>query len=119
MSRVLLAAALALAACSETRVEPDRSELLREDLELLRAALEQYQEDHGHAPESLDVLVRPDADGRHYLPNGTPMIHDPWGRRYEYELGPDGRPRVLSLGRDGRPGGGGADADVGLDALES
>lgn len=62
------------------------------------------------------MLVRPDVQGRHYLPGGTPMIHDPWGRRYEYEIDADGQPRVRTLGRDGQPGGSGADADVELGA---
>jgi general secretion pathway protein G len=113
----LVAAALALAACSEAQVEPDRTAVLLDDLRVIALALEQYEADHGHPPDSLDVLTRPDPEGRHYLPGGTPMIHDPWGRRYEYELTSDGTPRVFSLGRDGRPGGTGADADVGLDSL--
>jgi general secretion pathway protein G len=46
------------------------------------------------------------------------MIHDPWGRRYLYELDGEGRPRVRSLGRDGQPGGSGPDADIGLDSLD-
>jgi len=114
---LIAAALLALAGCSETHIEPDRSAMLRDDLETLRAALARYEADHGRAPESLDEMVRPDAEGHHYLPGGTPMTFDPWGRRYEYELGPDGRPRVRSLGRDGVPGGTGADADVGFERL--
>lgn len=35
---------------------------------------------------------------------------DPWGREYLYELGEDG-PVVRCLGKDGREGGEGEDAD--------
>ncbi len=93
MHRTLLAlvAGLLVLACSETAAEPDRSEMLAEDLAQIHAALESYAADHGGAlPESLDVLVRPDEEGRHYLPSGTPAIHDPWGRKYVFEPDVDG-----------------------------
>ncbi len=82
---------LLVAACSEAVTEPERGVLLEEDLAAIRAAIESYAGDHdGALPESLDALVRPDAQGRHYLPSGTPAIHDPWGRAFLYQPAEDG-----------------------------
>jgi hypothetical protein len=40
--------------------------------------------------------------------------HDPWGRPFRYELltADASRARILSLGRDGKPGGKGIDEDI-------
>jgi hypothetical protein len=90
-SSILAAGLLALAGCSETATEPDRDAELQEDLARVRAAVESFAADHGGAlPESLQVLTRPDDQGRHYLPSGTPDTHDPWGHPIVYELAPDG-----------------------------
>lgn len=76
---------------------------VRADLGRLRAALEAYAVEHGGAyPDSLAELDEA----------GTV---DAWGREYVYEP-PDAahpRPRVYSLGQDGRPGGDGLDRDLG------
>lgn len=47
-----------------------------------------------------------------YLTKNVPM--DPWGRPYLYKYpGQHGaEPDIVSLGRDGRPGGEGIDADI-------
>ena len=49
-----------------------------------------------------------------YLEEALPM--DPWGHPYQYAvLGPPGRPYALySFGADGKRGGEGVDADLGL-----
>jgi len=41
------------------------------------------------------------------------LSQDPWGRAYEVTRSAQGRPRVLSLGADGRPAGEGSATDVG------
>ncbi|HXI86118.1 MAG TPA: type II secretion system major pseudopilin GspG [Parvularculaceae bacterium] len=47
-----------------------------------------------------------------YLKDQSGLI-DPWGRPYLYEVGEDGESfEVVSLGRDGKEGGGGEDADI-------
>jgi general secretion pathway protein G len=77
----------------------------------LRSALDDYAvENLGHYPESLEVLVTPDELGRRYLNRETVPL-DPWGNPYLYAL-VDGRPRIVSYGADGVPGGEGDDADV-------
>lgn len=40
---------------------------------------------------------------------------DPWGRPYVYELKDDGTFRILTLGKDGKPGGTGENADLATD----
>src|SRR5260221_8503334 len=49
-----------------------------------------------------------------YLKKSVP--NDPWGRPYVYRVpGAKGEFEVYSLGRDGKPGGTGEDADIGLE----
>lgn len=67
----------------------------------------------GKFPDSLQALVVKDSNGAAYLEGEHPLI-DPWGREYVYSAPSAGQPepRVSSLGRDGKPGGLGEDADV-------
>lgn len=81
----------------------------------LEAALDAYRLDLGEYPETLEGLVE-NEDGRAawsgpYLRRAVPL--DPWGNAYVYEA--DGRAfTLISHGPDGRPGGEGDDADIGL-----
>jgi general secretion pathway protein G len=112
-------AGLLLAACAREPVGAPRQSIALEDLRELRAAIQAWAADHGGAlPESLELLIRPQPDGRHYLPAGTSALHDPWGQRYQYRRGegPDGFV-VASFGRDRQPGGTGDDADLDQAAL--
>ena len=115
-----LLAALSLAcACAQGPEGPGRRAMALEDLAAIEAAVRAYAADHGGGlPPTLDPLIRPQPDGKHYLPSGTPAIHDPWGRRYQYLLGegPEGF-RIVTLGRDGAPGGSGDDADLDQSAV--
>ena len=70
-------------------------------------------ESGGRAPETLNLLVTPDENGRTYLKNRTMIPQDPWGHAYGYEPPTSERDyRVFTLGRDGKPGGTGDDADI-------
>jgi general secretion pathway protein G len=87
------------------------------DLRRLDDALAQYTTDNaGSAPESLEALTRPDPDGKPYVER-IPL--DAWDRPYVFERAtePYGRCRVTTYGRDGKPGGEGADRDVNNFAL--
>lgn len=54
----------------------------------------------------LDMLVP------EYIESGDELM-DPWGNRYRFEDGTDGRDfDIVSFGRDGQPGGEGEDADI-------
>jgi len=81
-------------------------------------ALQQYRLDVGRYPtteQGLQALVTRPAnvqkwDGP-YLEKALPM--DPWGRPFVYACpGEHGDFDISSLGRDGRPGGDGPDADI-------
>ena len=116
LRKALLAAGAGLLAlaCSRELEGPSRQSIAHADLAVLREAIQAWAEDHGgELPAELGPLVRPQPDGKHYLPAGTPALFDPWGRAYLYLRGEgaDGC-RVVTLGRDGAEGGTGEDADL-------
>ena len=82
-------------------------------------ALEQYRLEVGQFPsteQGLAALTTKPANvprwGGPYLGKAVPP--DPWGQPYQYKMpGEHGDFDVLSLGRDGRAGGEGLDADIG------
>lgn len=85
------------------------------DLLDLREALDVYATTHANqCPDSLDALVRPDEHGHTILRDLRELPHDPWGHAYVYEAPRAGHPRPVlgSLGRDGKRGGDGEDADI-------
>jgi general secretion pathway protein G len=67
----------------------------------------------GRAPESLEVLVTPDENGRTMLKDRTTVPTDPWNNPYGYEPPTNNHDyRVFSYGKDGQPGGEGDNADI-------
>ena len=70
----------------------------------LQSALSDYANKHGHYPDSLEHVPE--------LEDFVPL--DPWHRPYQYSKTENGF-SLLSLGRDGKPGGVGLDADFYLD----
>jgi general secretion pathway protein G len=87
-------------------------------IDALEKALHQYRLDIGRYPgteQGLEVLVKRPANVPKwqgpYLAKAVPL--DPWGKAYQYKFpGEHGDFDLWSFGRDGRPGGGGEDADV-------
>ncbi|MEY8689468.1 MAG: type II secretion system major pseudopilin GspG [Leptothrix sp. (in: b-proteobacteria)] len=84
----------------------------------LMKALEQYRIDVGGFPSTEQgtqaLVIKPANvtkwDGP-YLDKGVPA--DPWGRPYLYKSpGEHAEVEITSLGRDGKPGGDGIDADI-------
>lgn len=96
---------------SETKVA-------RAQIEGLVKALDLFRLDTGHYPnteQGLKALVTRPGDAAKwagpYLQKGVPL--DPWGREYVYvSPGENGEYDLLSLGKDGQPGGDGDNADV-------
>jgi len=95
----------------------------RAQIELFALALDQYRLDNDFYPATTQGLAglreRPagDPEARNwrgpYLRKAIPL--DPWGRPYMYKSPGDVNVDsydLLSLGRDGQPGGTGEDADV-------
>lgn len=90
----------------------------RAQIDALHKALDQYRIDIGRYPgteQGLAALVaRPAGETRWsgpYMAKAVP--NDPWGKPYVYRSpGQHGEFDLSSLGRDGRPGGEGENADV-------
>jgi general secretion pathway protein G len=91
----------------------------------LASALETMRLDLGRYPnpeEGLGLLVAPPSSGSDlaglwrgpYLDGALPS--DPWNHAYVYEAPADidARPRIVSLGADGNPGGSGIAADIAI-----
>ena len=87
-------------------------------IEAFVKALDQYRLDTGHYPateQGLAVLFTKPANEKKwngpYLGKEVPL--DPWGTPYRYRNpGPKGDFEILSLGKDGTPGGEGDAADI-------
>lgn len=90
----------------------------RAQIDALGKALDQYRLDTGHYPSTelgLNALfTRPPNEPKWagpYLVKAVPL--DPWGNPYAYRSpGEHGDYDLLSLGKDGQPGGSGEAADI-------
>ena len=105
------------------RVSEAKSATARTQIELLGLGLDNYRLDNGSYPtteQGLDALnekpTREPLAGNWrgpYLRKAIPV--DPWGRAYVYRSPGESNPSgydLLTLGRDGRPGGSDEDADI-------
>ncbi|HEX8447160.1 MAG TPA: type II secretion system major pseudopilin GspG [Sphingomonas sp.] len=104
------------------RPDEARVTVARTDLKTIAAALKMYRLDNGDYPSTQQGLAalaqRPTGApvptnyaSEGYLPQ-VPM--DPWGHPYAYKNPGEGGSGfdLLSLGKDGKPGGEGLDADL-------
>ena len=111
-------------------VGDSRVSAARTQLEMLSTALDGYRLDNGVYPsteQGLDALARRPSTGDvpvnwrgPYLRRAVPL--DPWGHAYVYRLEFHGDQETLvltSLGRDGRDGGSGEDADIAVSEVVS
>jgi general secretion pathway protein G len=103
-----------------SQVGKSEIQVAKAQVESLEKALDQFRLDNRRYPsteEGLDALVtKPTAAtswNGPYLKKSVPS--DPWGRAYVYRT-PGGKAEyeVVSYGRDGKPGGTGEDADIGI-----
>jgi general secretion pathway protein G len=91
-------------------------------IDALRKAVDAYWLDTGHFPAMehglAALVVMPDGESKWrgpYLQRSVPP--DPWGNPYVYRVpGSTGDYDLFSYGKDGKPGGEGEDADLGIDA---
>lgn len=88
-------------------------------IEAFEKSLDTYRLDVGRYPSSEEglaaLLVAPPAAGARwngpYLKKAVPL--DPWGHAYQYRSpGSKGEYDIISLGKDGQPGGSGENADI-------
>lgn len=95
-------------------------QVAKAQIESIEKALDQYRLDtrgYPTAEQGLDALTAKPANANGwagpYLKKAVPT--DPWGRAYVYRVpGSNGEFELFSLGKDGKPGGNGEDADIGL-----
>ena len=103
-----------------SQVGKSEIQVARAQIESIDKALDQYRLDmrrYPSAEEGLQALTtKPDnapAWSGPYLKKSLPT--DQWGRPYVYRVpGQKGAFDLFSYGRDGKPGGTGEDADIGL-----
>lgn len=107
-----------------SKVDSAKVQTAMTQVKLLRGAVETMRLDLGVYPspeQGLSLLVTAPSDDKlrkrwrgPYLEDALPA--DPWGNPYQYVVpGPDGRPfGIYSFGADGKAGGEGNDADVGM-----
>ncbi len=93
--------------------------IAKAQIEAFEKSLDTYRLDVGRYPTTdeglASLLTAPPSAGAKwngpYLKKGVPP--DPWGHPYQYRSpGSKGEFEILSLGRDGQPGGSGEDADI-------
>jgi general secretion pathway protein G len=103
------------------RVDDAQITKAKAELSNIENALKFYRLDNFAYPtteQGLEALVtKPnDPNVRNWKPGGylDRMPKDPWGNPYQYlNPGNNGEIDIYTLGRDGRPGGEGLDADIG------
>jgi general secretion pathway protein G len=97
-----------------SKVDSTKIKTATAQMQMIQTALDTYRLDMGDYPKTLSELISSEKSGWDgpYLPKKEPF--DPWGNAYNYENpGPDGRLfLLLSLGKDGKPGGVEDAADV-------
>ncbi|OGA78191.1 MAG: type II secretion system protein GspG [Betaproteobacteria bacterium RIFCSPLOWO2_12_FULL_65_14] len=84
-------------------------QVARAQIDSLEKALDQYRLEKRRYPTAEEGLeaIRP------YLKKAVPK--DPWDRPYVYRTpGQNAEFELFSYGRDGKPGGSGEDADIGI-----
>ena len=91
-----------------SQVGKSETQVARAQIDALEKAVDQYRLEHRRFPTSEEGLAAIEPYLKKALPN------DPWGRPYVYRVpGQRGDYEVYSLGRDGKSGGTGEDADIG------
>ncbi|MYN08299.1 type II secretion system major pseudopilin GspG [Pseudoduganella aquatica] len=93
--------------------------IAKAQIEAFEKSLDTYRLDVGRYPSAEEglaaLLAAPASAGAKwngpYLKKGVPP--DPWGKPYQYRApGTKGEYEIISLGKDGQPGGTGEDADI-------
>jgi general secretion pathway protein G len=90
-----------------SQVGKSEVQVARAQIDAFEKALDQYRLEKRRYPTAEEGLVAVQP----YLKKTLPT--DPWGRPYVYrQTGASGEFEVVSLGRDGKAGGAGEDADI-------
>lgn len=92
-----------------------KANLAKSQIQTLAGKIENYQLDTGRLPAKLDDLVSQPGGASGWLgPYAkSAELNDPWGHPIEYRVPGEGQPfELVSLGKDGQPGGSSYDADI-------
>ncbi len=92
-----------------------KANLARSQIQTLAGKVENFQLDTGALPQRLEDLVTQPRDASGWLGPYAKQaeLNDPWGHPIEYQVpGRDQAFDLISLGKDGRPGGTSYDADI-------
>ena len=118
---VVILGILAVVVVPKIMDRPDEARAVRaaQDIAAIESALALYRLDNNGYPEAdsgLSALVARPPSAAHWREGGylARLPRDPWQRDYLYRNpGEHGEVDVWTLGADGRPGGDGANGDVG------
>ena len=89
--------------------------LAKSQVQTLAEKVQQYENDTGGLPTTLDDLVTQPGNAAGWLgPYAKPAeLKDPWGHAFVYKAPGEGQAfDLVSLGADGQPGGSSVDADI-------
>ncbi len=89
--------------------------LAKAQVQTMAEKVQQYEMDTGTLPNSLDELVTQPGSATGWLgPYAKAAeMKDPWNHPFEFTVPGDGQPfDLISLGKDGKPGGTSVDADI-------
>ena len=92
-----------------------KANLAKAQVQTMAEKIQQFEMDTGGLPNSLDELVSQPGNATGWLgPYAKPgEMNDPWNHPFEYQVPGDGQPfDLISLGKDGKPGGSSVDADI-------
>lgn len=87
--------------------------LAKAQVQTLAEKVQQYEQDTGTLPPTLQALVASDASGWLGPYAKTGELNDPWNHPFVYKAPGEGKAfDLLSLGKDGKPGGTSVDGDI-------
>ncbi|GAB3729710.1 type II secretion system major pseudopilin GspG [Luteimonas pelagia] len=91
-----------------------KANLAKSQVQTLAQKVQSYEMDTGALPDTLDALVTdPGAAGWLGPYAKDAELRDPWNHPYVYAVpGESGPFDLVSLGKDGKPGGSSTDADI-------
>jgi general secretion pathway protein G len=92
-----------------------KANLAKSQIQTLAGKIDSYQLDTNRLPSRLEDLVAAPSGVSGWLgPYSKPAeLNDPWGHPIEYRVPGEGQPyELISLGKDGQPGGDSYNADI-------
>ena len=89
--------------------------LAKAEVQTLAEKIQQFENDTGNLPGSLDELVTAPGNASGWLGPYSKQaeLKDPWNHPFQYNAPGDGQAfDLVSFGKDGKPGGTSVDADI-------